>query len=106
MQGACNGNTYADTIQCVACASCSVGQYRGNLSLCNGSTTQDTVQCQPCRRQCKVGEYIFGQCTGTASFDQTFCATCKECARDFPNQYNSIYRSCNGSDTQVLSPFF
>lgn len=32
--------------------------------------------------------------------DETKCIKCKDCAGDAPNQYNSVYRSCNGSDTQ------
>lgn len=39
-------------------------------------------------------------CNGLQAYDETLCVQCKECARDSPNQYNSIYKSCNGSDRQ------
>lgn len=52
------------------------------------------------RQQCQDGEYIFGQCTGQAAEDTTMCVQCKDCARDSPNQYNSVYKYCNGTDRE------
>lgn len=99
MRGSCTGNEYYDAVQCVACKeSCGAGQYRSTL--CAGNLTYDTVTCKSCRTQCAEGEYIFGRCGGAGSFDETSCVQCKVCPRDRPNAYNSIYRSCNGSDTE------
>jgi hypothetical protein len=100
MTGSCDGTTKYDTIECVPCKSCARGQYRGNASACNGSTTYDTIQCKDCRSKCGQGQYVFGACSGLMNLDETSCKECTVCPRDKPNQYNSIYRSCNGSDTE------
>lgn len=99
MTGSCNGNTNYDAVICVPCRqTCPVGQYRANLDRCFGNTTEDTVTCRSCRTQCASGEYIFGTCAGASTSDTTSCTRCTICPQDRPNQYNSIYRSCNGTD--------
>lgn len=99
MSGSCSGAGTTDTIQCIPCrTSCGVGKYLSNL--CPGNTLVDTVNCSQCRTQCAQGEYIFGQCGGSGTLDERSCKQCKVCPRDMPNAYNSIYRSCNGSDTE------
>ena len=101
--GSCGGTTRYDSVQCIPCRqSCPAGQYRSGVEQCAfGNITIDPVVCKPCRSQCLEGEYIFGVCSGTGSFDETSCKQCTVCPRDKPSSYNSIYRSCNGSDSQV-----
>ena len=103
MQGSCDGTTSYDSVQCIPCReSCAAGQHRVGLDRCLGNTTVDTVSCAPCRTQCQVGQYIFGTCTGLGTIDETSCKQCTVCPRDRPSAYNSIYRSCNGSDTEDI----
>lgn len=33
-------------------------------------------------------------------FDDTSCKECTVCPRDRPGQYNSVYKSCNGTDRE------
>jgi hypothetical protein len=102
LNGTCDGTTTYDSTRCVPCKTCQAGQYRGKLDACNGSTTYDPVLCTACRTGCSNGEYIFGRCSGMQSLDETSCKACTVCQVDRPDQYNSIYRSCNGSDTEDI----
>lgn len=101
MAGSCDGTTAYDAVRCLPCRpSCPVGQFRLGAGECTGNTTADTVTCAPCRANCSHGEFIFGTCPGTGTFDETSCKQCTVCPRDRYNAYNSIYRSCNGTDTE------
>lgn len=100
MQGSCDGTTNYDSVQCIPCRDCSFGQYRHGLETCNGTAAQDTVECRRCSSGCTEGQYAFAICSGKGGFDETSCKECTVCERDFPGQYNSIYGSCNGTQSQ------
>jgi len=100
LSGSCDGTSRHDSVQCVRCKTCEEGQYRSGADLCSGLTAFDPVQCMPCRTNCSPGQYIFGRCSGLMGVDETSCADCTSCPKDRPAQYNSIYHSCDGSDTE------
>jgi hypothetical protein len=78
--GLCNTHQFQWLGTCYDCAptSCAAGQY---LAACDGLTYFDSSECLACTTStaCAAGEFLFGTCDGTTTIDVQQCKPCAQC---------------------------